>query len=238
VTLFLSLGVLPAVSAARPGPRLTDTGSEAASRPGVTFLGYNGQSIDQDRQWAARSQIPMPDATVEITTDSNLCAGGVGGCRTGTGTPAEPFIVYARDRDDFYFEMGGIFDDAMLSNGDRGYLARNWGVPHWHWSDTQAGVAAGAADGVGVEDGLEGMFATIYQDCGWGHNTRNASYGGILPAGLKVNVPSISTGSFDTCAYIEGLTDRAPVGSRSAVTWPGQDSNLRATDYESAALTN
>jgi hypothetical protein len=34
------------------------------------------------------------------------------------------------------------------------------------------------------------------------------------------------------------MSERPPVRLPGLSQWPGQDSNLRATDYESAALTN
>jgi hypothetical protein len=93
-----------------------------------------------------------------------------------------------------------LFDDAMLTNGDRGFLARKWGVPHWHWWDTARALAAGS------EDGLEAMFAELYRECAWGHDTRFTSY--TLPEPPGINGPSIGTGSFDICAYLRRIADQ------------------------------
>jgi hypothetical protein len=163
--------------------------------------------VPADSQWSAwlrASRTAEPSATVRVESPT-MCLGGVAGCSGGPAQSLGGFALYASSRDSFYFELGHIFDWSILTNGDRGFLARMWGVARWHWWDSEAGISAGAADGAGVEDGLEGMFATLYQACAWGQDTTLTSYGSMVPAALKVDVPSIYTGKFDTCAYIRRI---------------------------------
>jgi hypothetical protein len=205
--ILIAIGSLSAAGTASASPGARMTSPQRAAR----FSGKDNTTLmpasPEWQSWIARSQAPTPRATIQIESDA-ICLGGVPGCSIG---PAEGFAgwgVYAHDRDDFYFELGHIFDWSMLTNPDRAFLARKWGVPRWHWSDSERAIEAGATAGVGIEDGVEGIFAAVYQDCAWGHNTVGVSYTELVPLGLHVSVPSIGTGSFDTCAYIQRVAAR------------------------------
>jgi hypothetical protein len=202
LALAAALLTTPAIASAAPASLTFATTAPAQGTSATTFVGSPSALWSS---WAARSDAPAPSVTVTIMTNVMCGDDAIASCRE-TGQPGLPqYGVYASNRDAFYFELGGIFDSAVLTDGDRRFLARKWGAPHWHWSDTQAGIEAGAAQGVGIEDGLEGIFASIYQDCAWGHDTTDASYGELIPTGLHVAVPSVSTGTFDTCAYLRSL---------------------------------
>jgi hypothetical protein len=134
-----------------------------------------------------------------------ICDGAVSGCRAGQNgaTPAageRVFEVAAEDRDSLYFELGGIFDYVYLTSADRAYLAKRWGYPHWHWTDSALG------DELGTEDGLEDDFAQLYNVCAWGRPTTYLGLGAPDPPG--VSIPTPFTGSFDTCKFIRYVARR------------------------------
>jgi hypothetical protein len=179
-----------------------------ASAAAPTFVASPGTAVPAEwAGWAARNDAPNPAATIQSVSDA-LCAGPVPGCSVGPAENYRAWGIYASSRDSLYFELGHIFDWSTLTGPDRRFLARKWGDAGWHWSDSQAAILAGARFGVGVEDGLEGIFAAYYDDCAWGHDTRHTDYSTAIPAGLKVDVPDANSGAFDTCAYLRRIAAR------------------------------
>lgn len=165
--------------------------------------------------WTANDQAPMPDATITMEPSSAACGFAAAGCSLGYDSTG--YQTYAGTRGAFYFEMGHIFDWSMLTNADRRLLAHKWGHPHWRWWDREpldynASIQF-APSGYAVEDGLEAMFATIYARCAWGQRTTDHFYGIMVPTGLGFALPSATTGSFDTCSFVQWVAARDALGS-------------------------
>lgn len=140
-------------------------------------------------RWIALDQMPAPVVTLE-PIKASFCDGAES-CRTTDGTN---FYIYAANRSAFYFELGGIMS-ALLTPGERTFLARKWQDPHWRWFDSAYSVAHG------YEDGLEALFAVYYQACAWGQDTRDESIN-VEFENTNASLPGGNSGSFDTCAYL------------------------------------
>lgn len=165
----------------------------------VTFTGTNQAAIAHYTQWASESNVGTPDTQITVEPAS-VCGGPVAGCTLefSNGTVG----VYASSRDSFYFELGHAFDWTMLTSQDRLLLAGKWQDAGWHWWDDDGPMAAGAEQGYGIEDGLEGLFAGYYQSCAWGQDTRNTDMGSIDYTGAP-DIPQANSDNFDTCAYVD-----------------------------------
>lgn len=177
----------------------------------ITFVPAGPQASLYEK-WAAEAHVPTYPGVVTIEPHSFCPA--VEGCSVELA-PGQ-FGSYADNRDTFYFELGHLFDWGMLKGSQRRMLSREWDSAGWHWADTQAGILAGEAQGVGVEDGLEGMFAMVYQDCAWGHSTTNTGYVESIPDSIHVNMPSIFTGNFNTCAFVRRVSASSRSSNRRA----------------------
>lgn len=164
----------------------------------VTFEPANTHQAKVYQKWADESKAPTYPGIVTVAP-SILCD-GLYGCSEQNSDGS--FDIYAADRDSLYYELGHIFDWAMLRGYMRRYMSIRWDSKGSHWESSAVAIAAGEAEGVGVEDGLEGMFAMVYNDCAWGNKTTDTSYAESVPDDLHLKTPSIYTGTFDTCKYI------------------------------------
>lgn len=179
---------------------------------GALLINADGSAVGGKwQQWIAKSKVPTYQGQIQFGT---LDCGGPAACSTGlqvtrgrytisTGPPFQitvtPTALAGIDRGNLYFELGHVFDAADLTPPDRRYLARGWGRPRWHWWNTPASLALGG------EDGLEAIFAFIYEDCAMGINDQNASLGLYEPWG--VNAPNVIS-TIDTCARIRAVVGR------------------------------
>ena len=200
----------------------------ATSAQAVTLINPDGTPVGgQLQQWANESRVATGNYTLTVggfaCSEAQTTLGvapAAPGCSTGTNVdgssfnPTAPFSTYVNTtdyapwavRETLYFELGHQFDWHFLTAADRRYLARAWGLAHWHWSDSIAGLEAGA------EDGLEGVFAAVYQDCADGSADGNDNGSSILlwasPAPPQAN-PTIND-----CAYINRLIHPLPHARR------------------------
>src|ERR1700722_2830847 len=149
------------------------------AQAGTVLVSPTGQPVGGIyQQWVNQDRVPSANVTVVFTVGTGncsyvgytapACSDGVypGSDWTGENIWLDPNNPLKVQRQSLYFELGHIYDWTQLSNGDRGYLARNWWLAHHHWWDTVAGLVHGD------EDGLEGMFGAIYQDCAYGRNDK------------------------------------------------------------------
>lgn len=178
---------------------LTSTGAKA-----IIFEPIGSPQAQLYQKWANEANIATYPGQVNVAL-ATLCSVGIEGCSAGPLEGYSNWTVYADSRDTLYFELGHIFDWAMLKGYQRRLMSIRWDSAGWHWTDTERGLEVGAQQGVGVEDGLEGLFAMVYQDCAWGHSTVDTSYVESIPDSIKVTMPSIYTGNFNTCAYIRRI---------------------------------
>jgi hypothetical protein len=114
------------------------------------------------------------------------------------GQVRETIVAPDAGRRDFYYELGHQFDWQVMNDGDRAYLAREWGDPHAHWLDSIASVNAGS------EDGLEAVFPQIYADCAFGISDK----GDDMAVGFvgKNYAPPGVTPKINTCAWLTRIT--------------------------------
>lgn len=211
---LLALLALPTSAAARSvGAQLVISPREGVVAYHQTpphFVDWNDDVNVTNRyaQWASQAALPTPQVTITaLPPGTPVCATDADGCRgqfpSGTSPLSDQWFLYANDRSALYFELGGI-SATYLTGGERAYLARRWGVPHWHWVDTQRGL------NVGVEDGLEVVFASIYQDCALSHNTENVEYAYTMVTGLGLRTPDVVTPAhFDNCAWLATKLSRS-----------------------------
>lgn len=184
VRLFESTSAKPAL---RPKPALRQM-------PILTqFIGAPAQwSL-----WAAQSQVMMPAAAIRYAPES-MCDGNVSGCSDPVPNSDGSWDVYATDEDSFYFEMGHISDWTMLTWPDRGFVAGKLGQAAWHWTDDNSAVQSG------VEDGLEGDYAELFDLCANGLGGPHLTFS-LAVSGTSIMVPTVSTGDWNVCQYINRL---------------------------------
>jgi hypothetical protein len=154
--------------------------------------------------WERHSHTPAPHVTIAVK-DPTLCLGHQLGCSGGKAQGLRGWGMYATSPASFYYELGHIFDWSTLTRSDRRYLARRWGASDHPWADTAAAIKAGAVENVGIEDGLEGTFALIYQDCAQGRSTTHRRYQFPVTGGVHATTPAVHTGRFNTCRYLRSL---------------------------------
>lgn len=185
----------------------------ATAAQAVTLVNPNGTPVGGIYQrWVDQSKISTYKGVVAFSTVGG-CNGAVA-CTDAPQTIRGPYQAWVGggplsivdtsqansylDRNSLYFELGHVFDAAVLTPADRRKIALAFHNGQWHWWDTTAGVAKNG------EDGLEGMFAAVYQDCAWGYNDSNSSMSSFEPHG--VHPPQIEIGA-NPCILIQQIAD-------------------------------
>jgi hypothetical protein len=146
-----------------------------ATAHAVTLITPQGKPDVRMQRWAAASDEPTGHAPITVMSIRSLCWSPGNPPTASCRSAGAPYELAASDRDSFYFELGGIFDDTTLKGWQRAHLARLWGHPHARWWDSPNVVAEGS------EDGLEADFAAVYAQCAEGHWKNQGAVVGLAP---------------------------------------------------------
>jgi hypothetical protein len=196
-------------------PKQGATLAFAAPAQAVVLVAPAGKPVHgQWQRWANEAKVPTVRRLVldVSAVDAQNYCGGADACSMGWegGQARETIVAPDAGRRDFYYELGHQFDWQILNDGDRSYLAREWGDPHSRWLDSTASVNAGA------EDGLEAVFPQIYADCAFGISDKGNDMA-IGFVGKNYSPPGV-TPKINTCQFLTTIAlhrhDAAVSGSR------------------------
>ena len=167
----------------------------------VTLVHPDGTLVGGKWQrWANQALVPTVRGPLIFEPTAEFGCGGADACSMRSPGPGEPATTAASDQPGLYFELGHQFDWTYLTNADRGRFARMWGRPHHPWVDSVASVMSGS------EDGLEGDFAAVYEECAWSAvPDLDIAWGDLPPIDPRHPLAS--------CALIRRIGRRVPLAS-------------------------
>lgn len=149
-------------------------------------------------QWWNSSHIELPQG-VDVTLNSNQCVYAGGVTADACSVPGVTYLRPTATRYDYYYELGHQFDWLHMTAAERLTMAWYMNRPAQRWGDSTASIAAGD------EDGLEGVFPSVFAECALGQPAGHMSWS--LQFNSHTGVAFVVAPKPGVCVYLKEIAN-------------------------------